>query len=250
MVAEQLDLSLDRYEVAAHPSASFLAKFTPIPRSLLIPKGESMLRLNRIIFVFANRARASLTLLKELIAEELAMLLLRLLHLSTLLILAFNHLLAYHNKQHTDIRTIEYHGLSEFASDHRRLNLRNLSLSRRVNSLEGYQFSLSQHIQILPVTVAAEALREFWTEVMVAVVAKWQSNDHFLDARFGGLEILFENGNEDVSFDWTAILFFASYMKDKVGNGGGWAGFFQGTMTDLATQAMIRVTLRYVGQVS
>lgn len=84
---------------------------------------------------------------------------------------------------------------------------------------------------------------------MVAVVTKWQTNDRILDARFGSLEILFESGNANGPLDWVAILYFASYMKDRVGIGEGWAGFFQGTMTDLATQTVVRVTLRCIGQV-
>lgn len=84
---------------------------------------------------------------------------------------------------------------------------------------------------------------------MVAVVANWQTNDRILDARFGNLEILFESGNTNGPLDWVAILYFASYMKDKVGIGAGWAGFFQLTMTDLATETVVRVTLRYLGQV-
>lgn len=177
------------------------------------------------------------------------MLLLCIVHLSTLLIPAFTHPLADQDKQHTDIRTIEHHDLSQPPSDHRRLKLRDPSLSRRIDNLEGYRLSFSQNVQILPVTVAAEVLREFWTEVMVAVVANWQTNDRILDARFGNLEILFESGNANGPLDWVAILYFASYMKDKVGIGAGWAGFFQVTMTDLATETVVRVTLRYLGQV-
>lgn len=84
---------------------------------------------------------------------------------------------------------------------------------------------------------------------MVAVVTNWETNDRTLDARYGDLEILFENGNAHGPLDWVAILYFASYMKDNVAIGEGWAGFFQGTMTDLATQTVVRVTLRYIGQV-
>lgn len=177
------------------------------------------------------------------------MLLLCLVHLSALLLPAFTHPLADQDKQHTDMRTIEHHDLSQPPSDHRRLNFGGPSLSRRVNILEGYRLSFSQNVQILPVTVAAEVLREFWTGVMVAVVANWQTNDRVLEARFGNLEILFESGNANGPLDWVAILYFASYMKDKVGIGEAWAGFFQGTMTDLATQTAVRVTLRYIGQV-
>ena len=84
---------------------------------------------------------------------------------------------------------------------------------------------------------------------MIAVDAKRQTNDHVLPVRFGKLEILFESENENVPLDWTAIISLASYLEDNVCTGGGWAGFFQGAMTNLATQMVIRVTLKYNGQV-
>ena len=84
---------------------------------------------------------------------------------------------------------------------------------------------------------------------MYAANARWQTTDRFLSVRIGNLVIMFEGGNEGIPLDFTAIVFLASYMRGQVPNGGGWAGFFQGTMTNLATQVVIRVTLQYVSQV-
>ncbi len=66
--------------------------------------------------------------------------------------------------------------------------------------------------------------------------------------QFRQLQIVFERVDENVALGWTAIAFLASSVKDMAGDGGGWAGFFRGAMTGLATEAVVRVTLRYVGQ--
>ena len=108
---------------------------------------------------------------------------------SNLLTLAFTHPLEDQNEQHTDITIREPRGLSQPSLDHSHLNLQIPTLSRRNNIIGGYQISLFRHVQILPITVAAEDLRQFWTGVMIAVDAKRQTNDHVLPVRFGNLEI-------------------------------------------------------------
>ena len=82
---------------------------------------------------------------------------------------------------------------------------------------------------------------------MIAADSKWQVNDHILLLQFGQLLILFESDDEILPLDWTAIVFLASRMKDRGCTGGGWTGFFTITMTNLATQAVIGVTLQYIG---
>lgn len=168
---------------------------------------------------------------------------------SNLLTLAFTHPLEDQNEQHTDITIREPRGLSQPSLDHSHLNLQIPTLSRRNIIIGGYQISLFRHVQILPITVAAEDLRQFWTGVQIAVYAKRQTNDHVLPLRFGKLEILFESENQNVPLDWSAIFSLARYLEDNVCTGGGWARFFQGAMTNLATEMVIRVTLRYIGQV-
>ena len=122
--------------------------------------------------------------------------------------------------------------------------------SRELTLAGTYQLVFSHHVQLLPIRIAAEELRAFWNGVMIAANAKWQTADPVLPISLGNLHIVFESGGDaDAPLDWTAIVFLASFMKDRVCVGGGWAGFFEGTVTNLATRAVMRVTLRYVGQV-
>ena len=99
------------------------------------------------------------------------MMLLRLLsHLiicSTLLILAFSHPLADRNEQHNSMGTMTLRDLSQPSSDHGRLNPRGPTFSRRQLIIEGYRLSLSHQVQILPISITAQQLRAFWTEVMI-----------------------------------------------------------------------------------
>ena len=77
---------------------------------------------------------------------------------------------------------------------------------------------------------------------MVVADPKWQSDDRVLPVGFDSCRSCFESADENVLLGWTAIGFLASEMKDMVGGG------LPGDDDSLATQAVIGVTLRYVGQ--
>ena len=117
---------------------------------------------------------------------------------STLLILAFSHPLADQNEQHNSMGTMKLRGLSQTISDYGRLNHRAPTFSRRQLIIESYRLSLSHQVQILPITIAAQKLRAFWTDVMIAANSKWQSNDHILLLQFGQLLILSESDDDNI----------------------------------------------------
>ena len=179
------------------------------------------------------------------------MLLLRPSHLSvflSLLIPAFTHPLADQNEQQPDITAIEPRDLAQPPWDPRRLTHHTSTLSKRFLIIDGYQLSLSQHVQILPINIASEEIREFWTQVMATVLANWPSDSHTLSVNVGQMQVLFDSGDENVPLDWLGILHLASYMIENVCTGGGWVALFQGRLINLATQVAMRVTLQHHGR--
>ena len=166
--------------------------------------------------------------------------------ISTLLFSALTHLPVIQAEQQKDTKALRPRVPLQLSSDHLHREFQSQILTRRFIIIDGYRLALASHVQILPIQIAATELRNFWNRVIPAVVEKWGTNDGSLLVSFGNLQILFESEHPNVALDWVAILTLASALRERVCIGGGWAGFFQGTMTNLATQTVIRVTFQYV----